>query len=207
MDPSRLTRTQRRDATRERLLVAASEIFAEKGYAAASIEDIATAAGHTRGAFYSNFRGKTEVLFELLRRDHDDAATAWQRINGMPSGSVEDAQHAMLAYWRWRAARHASRLMWLDAQLRAARDPQFRAQFGALLRERQALAAACIDAFATRTGVSPSLPADVLALGLTALSDSMQSLSAADVRSTDNAPADAVLVGFITQTVFDRARG
>ncbi|WP_322082572.1 TetR/AcrR family transcriptional regulator [Burkholderia sp. BCC1972] len=207
MDPPRLTRAERRDATRERLLDAAHAIFAEQGYAAASIEDIATAAGHTRGAFYSNFRSKTEVLFELLRRDHDDAATALQRINGMPTGSADDAQRAMLAYWRWRAARHASRLMWLEAQLRAARDSQFRAQFGALLRDRQALAAACIDAFATRTGVSLSLPADVLALGLTALCDGMQSYSAAVARSSVDALVDAVLVGFITHTVFDRVRG
>ncbi|MCA8097445.1 TetR/AcrR family transcriptional regulator [Burkholderia contaminans] len=207
MDPPRLSRAERRDATRERLLDAAHAIFAEKGIAAASVEDIAAAAGHTRGAFYSNFRSKTEVLFELLRRDHDDAATALQRINGMPTGSADDAQCAMLAYWRRRAARHASRLMWLEAQLQAARDPQFRAQLGALLRDRQALAAACIDAFATRTGVSLSLPADVLALGLTALCDGMQSHSAGVARSSADALADAVLVGFITHTVFERVRG
>ncbi|WP_176048733.1 TetR/AcrR family transcriptional regulator [Burkholderia sp. BCC1644] len=207
MDGVRLTRAQRREATRERLLGAAHAIFVEKGYAAASVEEIAAAAGYTRGAFYSNFRSKTEVLFELLRRDHDDAATALQRIIGMPTGSADDAQRAMLAYWRRLAARHASRLMWLEAQLQMARDPQFRAQFGAFLRERQALATACIDAFATRTGVSLPLPAHVLALGLTALCDGVQSCRAADACSTDDTLADAVLVGFLTHTVFDRMRG
>lgn len=58
------------------------------------------------------------------------------------------AQRAMLAYWRTRAARRPSRLMWMEAQLQAARDPQFRAQFGAFLRERHARAIACIDALA-----------------------------------------------------------
>ncbi|AFQ51853.1 TetR/AcrR family transcriptional regulator [Burkholderia cepacia] len=207
MDAVRLTRVQRRDATRERLLGAACAIFAEKGYAAASVEDIAAAAGYTRGAFYSNFRSKTEMLFELLRRDHDDAATALQRIVGMPPGSAEDAQRALLAYWRRGAARHASRLMWLEAQLQAARDPRFRAQFGPFLRERQALATACIDTFAARAGVSLPLPAHVLALGLTALSDGVQSCCAADARSTADTLADAVLVGFLTHTVFDRVRG
>lgn len=207
MAPVRLTRAQRRDATRERLLGAARAIFAEKGYAAASVEDIAAAAGHTRGAFYSNFRSKTEMLFELLWRDHDDAATALQRIAGIPAGSVEDAQRTLLAYWRRRAARDASRLIWLEAQLQAARDPEFRAQFGALLRERQALATACIDAFAARAGVSLPLPAWLLALGLTALCDGVHACCAADARSTVDTLADAVLVGFVTHTVFDRMRG
>ncbi|WP_269502066.1 TetR/AcrR family transcriptional regulator [Burkholderia sp. IMCC1007] len=129
MDPGRPTHAQRRDATRERLIGAARAIFAEKGYAAASVEDIAAAAGHTRGAFYSNFRSKTEMLFELLTRDHDDA------------------------------------------------------------------------------GVALPLPAQVLALGLTALCDGVQSCCAADACSTADALADAVLVGFVTHTVFGGARG
>ncbi|RKT99238.1 TetR family transcriptional regulator [Burkholderia sp. Nafp2/4-1b] len=201
-----LTRAQRRETTRERLLDAGRAIFAEKGYAAASVEDIASAAGHTRGAFYSNFRGKTEMLFELLRRDRDDATAALQRITDVPTGSADDAQRALLAYWRRRAARHASRLIWLEAQLQAARDPIFRAQFGALLHERQALATACIEAFAARAGVSLPLPAQVLALGLTALCDGVQSSCAADARSAVDSQADAVLVGFLTHTVFDRMR-
>lgn len=200
MDRIRLTRAERRDATRERLIDAARAIFAEKGYAAASVEDIAAAAGHTRGGFYSNFRDKADVLFELLRRDQDEAAAALQRIVGSHD-SDDDAQRAMLAYWRRGTTQSASRLLWLDAQFQAARDPRFRARFGALLRDRQALAAACIDAYAARAGVSLPLPTPVLALGLTALCDGMQSHGAAD------ALADAVLVGFIAHTVFDRVRG
>ncbi|WP_175824159.1 TetR family transcriptional regulator [Burkholderia sp. BCC0419] len=206
MDSPRLTRAERRDATRERLLGAAHAIFAEKGYAAASVEDIAVAAGHTRGAFYSNFHGKADVLFELLRRDRDEAAAALQRIVGSHDPD-HDAQRAMLAYWRRGMTQPAAQLMWLDAQLQAARDPRFRARFGALLRDRQALAAACIDAYAARAGVSLPLPTPVLALGLTALCDGMRSHDAADARSTVDALADAVLVGFITHTVFDRVRG
>jgi AcrR family transcriptional regulator len=205
MDRVRLTRAERRDATRERLIDAARAIFAENGYAAASVEDIAAAAGHTRGAFYSNFRGKADVLFELLRRDQDEAAAALQRIVGSHD-PADDAQRAMLAYWRRGTTQPASQLMWLDAQLQAARDPLFRARFGALLRDRQALAIACIDAYAARAGVSPSLPTPVLALGLTALCDGMQSHSAADAGSTAGPLADAVLVGFLAHTVCDRVR-
>ena len=47
--------TARRAATRERLIDAAIDVFAEKGVLGASVEEICEDAGFTRGAFYSNF--------------------------------------------------------------------------------------------------------------------------------------------------------
>lgn len=58
----------RRARTRERLLDAAYEVFAETGLAAASVEQIAERAGFTRGAFYSNFDTKEELLLALMAR-------------------------------------------------------------------------------------------------------------------------------------------
>ena len=68
MKRKRLTREQSKDQTRLRLLDAAQAIFMKKGFVAASVEDIAEAAGYTRGAFYSNFRSKPELFLELLRK-------------------------------------------------------------------------------------------------------------------------------------------
>jgi len=51
--------------TREKLLDAAAEVFAEKGYANTSMDDVAAAAGMTKGALYWNFDGK-EALFHAL---------------------------------------------------------------------------------------------------------------------------------------------
>src|SRR5271156_1284765 len=56
----------RTDATRRKLLAAAEKIFARTGYEAARLEDIAAAAGYTRGAFYANFDSKEDIFFALL---------------------------------------------------------------------------------------------------------------------------------------------
>src|SRR5438477_13074821 len=48
--------------TRERLIAAAIEVFAEQGYEGARLQDIARTAGLTTGAVYANFRGKNELL-------------------------------------------------------------------------------------------------------------------------------------------------
>ncbi|WP_432165198.1 TetR/AcrR family transcriptional regulator [Streptomyces sp. bgisy031] len=58
--------TRRRPQTTARLLEAAQETFAERGFYGTSIEMISERAGLTRGAFYSNFRNKEELFFALF---------------------------------------------------------------------------------------------------------------------------------------------
>lgn len=58
----------RRARTRERLLTAAVAVFAERGINAASVEEICEAADFSRGAFYSNFADKSDLVLALLDR-------------------------------------------------------------------------------------------------------------------------------------------
>ncbi|MET1051373.1 MAG: TetR/AcrR family transcriptional regulator [Mycetocola sp.] len=60
----------RRRKTRDRLIDAAYEVFAETGVHAASVEMITERAGFTRGAFYSNFDTKEELFFALAEREN-----------------------------------------------------------------------------------------------------------------------------------------
>jgi len=55
-----------REETRDRLLRAAAQLFSDKGIGNTSIEDICDAADFSRGAFYSNFSAKDELVIELL---------------------------------------------------------------------------------------------------------------------------------------------
>ncbi len=56
----------RRSATRAKLLEAAFEVFAEKGLHGASVDDLATAAGFTKGALYSNFATKEQLFGAVI---------------------------------------------------------------------------------------------------------------------------------------------
>ena len=66
---SRVRTRPTRDATCEKLFEAAARVFEEQGIGGASIEAIAAAAGFTRGAFYSNFTSKDELIIAMLE-DH-----------------------------------------------------------------------------------------------------------------------------------------
>jgi TetR/AcrR family acrAB operon transcriptional repressor len=55
-------------ATRERLLDTAEQVFLERGVARASLQDIASAAGVTRGAIYWHFKDKAELFIAMMDR-------------------------------------------------------------------------------------------------------------------------------------------
>ena len=63
-------RSPRREATRQRVLDAAREVFAEMGVIGGTVEDICERAGFTRGAFYSNFSDAVEAGEALVEREH-----------------------------------------------------------------------------------------------------------------------------------------
>ncbi|WP_067863574.1 TetR/AcrR family transcriptional regulator [Nocardia shimofusensis] len=57
--------SRRRVRTRERLLAAAYEVFAEEGFGRATVERVCERAGYTRGAFYSNFTSLDELFLAM----------------------------------------------------------------------------------------------------------------------------------------------
>jgi AcrR family transcriptional regulator len=54
--------------TRDRLLQAAAEAFAQRGYDGARVADIAAAAGVSNGALYAHFASKADLLVDALRK-------------------------------------------------------------------------------------------------------------------------------------------
>jgi AcrR family transcriptional regulator len=71
-----LTADRRRQQTREYLLQAAAQVFAERGFHAASLDEVAAAAGFTKGAVYSNFKNKEDLFLALLEDSYAREMTA-----------------------------------------------------------------------------------------------------------------------------------
>src|SRR5947209_16684 len=67
----KLTPERRRELTRSTLIDAAADVFARRGFHAASLEEIAETAGFTRGAIYKNFENKEELFFAVIERRVD----------------------------------------------------------------------------------------------------------------------------------------
>ncbi|TDC59773.1 TetR/AcrR family transcriptional regulator, partial [Actinomadura sp. GC306] len=89
-------RRNRREQTRSALLGAAERLWAERGIHGASLDDIAAAAGLTKGAVYSNFAGKTDLLFALMERftaDPDIDVCAELRTAGQDTDPTGRTSH------------------------------------------------------------------------------------------------------------------
>jgi len=121
--------------TRQRILAAAEEVFAERGYEGAALADIARRAGFTTGAIYGCFRDKAELLLEVVRsvlESQQEAAVAYSRLD---AGDGElPARVAGLADQFVDDAGARQRALVLEAHVAARRDPEV----GQLLRAFQA---------------------------------------------------------------------
>ena len=127
---SDLVTSRRRDATRQRLLDAAAEVFAEVGLDAASVEAVCERAGFTRGAFYSNFETKDELFLELVRRVSEERIGAVrERVQELEAeGSFDvSAESALDIVQRVLDVTGDDRLgvlLMSEIRIRALRDPQ-----------------------------------------------------------------------------------
>jgi AcrR family transcriptional regulator len=80
MHMSRPRRRPTREETRQRLFAGAAAVFVERGIAGTSIEDICDAAGFSRGAFYSNFEAKDDLVLEMLEAHFEATLAEMERL-------------------------------------------------------------------------------------------------------------------------------
>ncbi len=167
MARTRLSREASREQTRQRLLAAAGEVFAEQGVNGSSVEEIAARAGYSRGAFYGNFQDKHDLVLALLRQRTEREATEVAALGAAAGGTFADVLEPLREWNRERAAHLNEWLaLRLELWLYALRHDDVRA--GLAGREtfaRTALAGGIAREFAAQ-GVAP--PADLAFLALIA---------------------------------------
>jgi AcrR family transcriptional regulator len=84
-------REEQRGVTRRRLREAALEVFAQRGYAATTIDDIAAAAGASRATFYRHYRSKADVIRELVAT-LTERERIWEGLGRLGDSSREDVE-------------------------------------------------------------------------------------------------------------------
>jgi AcrR family transcriptional regulator len=92
-------RRARGQATRERLLAAARELFGERGYEATSVEAVLSASGVARGALYHHFQSKAELFDAVVEQtlvDIADATGTAARGHDDPLERLRNGSHAWL---------------------------------------------------------------------------------------------------------------
>jgi Transcriptional regulator len=197
-----MTREESRDLTRERLLEAGATVIAKKGLAGSSVEDIAAHAGYTRGAFYSNFAGKSDLFIDLLKRDHADIQSALQQIHDADLPR-EDLQPRLAAFYVQAYCGDTSFALWAEARVCALRDAKFRTKLNALLLEKRDTIGFFIEEFCKTLGTTLPVPARDLAFATMALVDGVRFFSECMPKDLTDAQARAMLSSIFTSIFFD----
>lgn len=201
MTRQRLSREQSREQTRERLLDAAHSVFMQKGLALTSVEDISGAAGYSRGAFYSNFEDKTELFFELLRREDESIDQDFHRMLSGPVADPAVLQEEVASYYASLFRADKCSLLWMEARIVALRDEKFRAEFNGFLEERYQQIAEFVEIYSKLTGTVPAAPPREIAIGLMALCEGVSFSHRCAPDMVDEKTAESVLSWFLKAAI------
>jgi len=178
--PRKPTRDEKKARTRRRLLDAAAEVFAHRGFAATSLDEVAEVAGFSKGAVYSNFAGKEDLFLSVLdehvtrqmldiRGDIDVTRSAGEQV-------MEAGQRFMDLFQRERAWY----LLSFEFLVYAARNPEFQVEFAARQRAQRAAVVAMLEENAAAMEIPMSLPPERMAVALEALANGIAFAKLAD---------------------------
>jgi AcrR family transcriptional regulator len=153
---TRAARAQGREA-REDLLAAALRVFARRGYGQAGVDEIAKAAGYSKGALYWHFSSKADLLLALLEERID--APMREMVALLESAPLERdmALEASREFARRLSKQRDAVLLEREYWALAIRDPELRARYAEREEELRGALALALEARARHLG-TPELP-------------------------------------------------
>jgi len=193
--PSVVSDRGRADELGDRLLDAAAEVFAERGYDRAGVAEIARRAGVTTGAIYSRYAGKAELLVAALdcrTSDELDSLFADHRFEGRPTDVLAIAGSHLVQ----RSADADSALL-NEAFIAARRDPAVAALMRTRVMERRERLREVIDAAKRSGGIRADLDTEALVTFCHALGFGFLLLESADVPMPDTGPWQQLIAHLI----------
>ena len=174
MPVEKLTRERRRQQTRDVLIAAATEVFAQRGYEGASLEEIAETAGFTRGAIYKNFVGKEDLFFAVTDHFNELVLDAFRAIAPSSADSKEWDVSRLADLWRASVDEFDDLFaIGKEYELYVLRNPGARKRSAAHRRKQRAEVAAFIEEVAEQADMKLRLPPLTLAAMILAVADGL----------------------------------
>ncbi len=168
----RLTREESRAQTRERLLDAGRDLFIKVGIDAASLEEVAETAGYSRGAFYSNFASKDELVCAVLGREIDRAHQHLKAIFEEDLPRMERLA-VVRSYYVEMASDISECMFWTAVRLYALRNPGVLPTIAGMLRSHYAEVTGYVRRMYEELGTEPPAPPEVVAFSLIAQAEGL----------------------------------
>jgi AcrR family transcriptional regulator len=119
---ARPLREQQRAYTRKRLMEAAGQVFAARGYPDATVDEIASEAGASRATFYLHFKSKTDLVAALVAESIPFSVERYRLLDQLlvrHDANLRDDLHEWLSGWLgiWRESADSSHALLQAAML------------------------------------------------------------------------------------------
>ena len=166
----RLSRDEKQAQTRADLIRAASRVFAQRGYAGASVEEIADSAGYSQGAVYSNFQSKADLFLAVFEERMAERVRRLAERRELAEGDFPARARALADHWMQSAAEDREGfLLELELVVSAARDPELSRRLAERGTATKEALETWIAAHQEETGLRYEVPARDLAVMMSAL--------------------------------------
>jgi AcrR family transcriptional regulator len=157
-----LARAEQVARNREALLDAARQVFRDHGYAGASLDAVAEAAGFTKGAVYSHFASKADLFLQLLETRIDERFR--RQVELVTEAGLDAGRSFIETVYATSSADPQWRLAVLEFRVIAARDPELNDRYAALHRRTVEGIVETLRLVFARLGRSPEMPLESLAV-------------------------------------------
>jgi AcrR family transcriptional regulator len=188
-----LTRREKQEQTRQRLLDAAARVFARRGYQQSTLEEVAREAGFTIGAVYSNFAGKQELFLALADKEVEQRVAEVRAVADAAERGEEAGIKAAEQFREFLERDPDWPLLFYEFWSFGVRNPETQAEF---IKRRQAVRdalAETLERVAAQLGFRLRFSAPALAAAISATLNGLAFERAAD----PDAIPDEVFAEFI----------
>jgi AcrR family transcriptional regulator len=194
----RLTRKQKQEQTRSCLMKSAGRVFARRGMAGASIDEVAEDAGYTKGAFYANFKSKEELFLAMLDESFSERIEETDRAFSTDEAPPAQARHSAAEFARAMRSDPDKSRLGFEFAAHAMRSEPFREE----LLTRFATLRGRMEAIFRRRledlGLEPVVALDRMVLMIIAMAEGWKIWQMLDPESVDEAMLEEMMEIFVT---------
>ena len=173
MKRCRLTRAEKKAETRASLLEAASEVFAARGFQAASVDQVAEAAGFTKGAVYAHFESKEDLFLAVLDERFAGRVEEVREVLHEPREFGEQAREAGQGFMAYLDADPRWAPLFLEFWAHAVRNPDVATKLVPRYRAVREAVAEAIERRGRELGHESPIPAEDVAAMTFAMANGM----------------------------------
>jgi AcrR family transcriptional regulator len=186
MTVEKWTPERRMERTRAALIASARHAFSTRGFEGASLDEIADAAGYTRGAIYRHFANKEELFFAVSAAVNTEVLDAFAEELDLEAGSMLDDNR--LAAATWMKALAGNEEIWalnLEFSLYEYRNPAVRGRIADQRQQNRTTVASFMEHYWAEQGIAPKVPVETIAAILLNASDGFVQAARVDADAKD----------------------